>query len=339
MDSQGGHYLNKEAVLSPLGIARMFQLLFGCTIMALVSHSAGYSANYGIFCMFVWCFCFAVTLVVFTLDITRLHTCMPISWDNFTVAFAMLATLMYITASVVYPVYFLQTEVPDEEWEVQIYRIAVTVCSAVCCFPYATEVFLTRAKPGAVVGYMATVSGLLKVVQGFVACIIFGALANDSEYNQYIATQYCVVVYSLCFSVTVIVVILTVSGRTSALRFPFDRFVVIYTFFAVILYLSTTLIWPIFSFDRKYGNTTRPEDCPRGECPWDSKLVVAVFTNVNLVLYFVDLVYSQRIRFISSSAVWNHHQHPSSRTYPVCSPYPGLCERLNGLNPPFHSVM
>ncbi|XP_005744389.1 myeloid-associated differentiation marker-like protein 2 isoform X2 [Pundamilia nyererei] len=278
MDSQGGHYLNKEAVLSPLGIARMFQLLFGCTIMALVSHSAGYSANYGIFCMFVWCFCFAVTLVVFTLDITRLHTCMPISWDNFTVAFAMLATLMYITASVVYPVYFLQTEVPDEEWEVQIYRIAVTVCSAVCCFPYATEVFLTRAKPGAVVGYMATVSGLLKVVQGFVACIIFGALAND-------------------------MVVLTVSGRTSALRFPFDRFVVIYTFFAVILYLSTTLIWPIFSFDRKYGNTTRPEDCPRGECPWDSKLVVAVFTNVNLVLYFVDLVYSQRIRFISSSAV------------------------------------
>ncbi|XP_034568031.1 myeloid-associated differentiation marker-like protein 2 [Notolabrus celidotus] len=303
MDSHGGTYLNKDAVLSPLGAARMCQLLLGCTIMALVSHSAGYSANYGIFCMFVWCFCFAVTLLVFTLDITRLHTCMPISWDNFTVAFAMLATLMYITASVVYPVYFLQTECPDEDCEVQGYRIAVTVCSIVCCFPYAAEVFLTRAKPGAVVGYMATVSGLLKVVQGFVACIIFGALANDSEYNVYIASQYCVVVYSLCFSVTVIVVILTVSGRTSALRFPFDRFVVVYTFFAVVLYLSTALIWPIFSFDKKYGNTTRPEDCPRGECAWDSKLVVAVFTNVNFILYFIDLVYSQRIRFVSNSAI------------------------------------
>ncbi|XP_044186747.1 myeloid-associated differentiation marker-like protein 2 isoform X2 [Thunnus albacares] len=278
MDSHGGHYLNKEAVLSPLGAARMCQLLLGCTIMALVSHSAGYSATYGTFCMFVWCFCFAVTLVVFTLDITRLHTCMPISWDNFTVAFAMLATLMYITASVVYPVYFLQTDCPDEGCEVQIYRIVVTVCSSVCCFPYGAEVFLTRAKPGAVVGYMATVSGLLKVVQAFVACIIFGALAND-------------------------MVILTVSGRTSALRFPFDRFVVIYTFFAVILYLSTALVWPIFSFDKKYSSTTRPEHCPRGDCPWDSKLVVAVFTSVNLILYFVDLIYSQRIRFVSSSAV------------------------------------
>lgn len=303
MDPHGGHYLNKDAVLSPLGAARICQLVLGCTIIALVSHSAGYSANYGTFCMFVWCFSFTVTLVIFTLDITRLHSCMPISWDNFTVAFAMLATLMYITASVVYPVYFLQTEYSDEDYEIQIYRISVTVCSSVCCFPYGVEVFLTRAKPGAVVGYMATVSGLLKVVQGFVACIIFGALANDSEYNQYIATQYCAVVYSLCFSVTVIVIIVTVSGRTAALRFPFDRFVVVYTFFAVILYLSTALIWPIFSFDKKYGSTARPEDCPRGECSWDSKLVVAVFTCVNLVLYFIDLVYSQRIRFVSSSAV------------------------------------
>uniref|UniRef100_A0AAV2KLL4 Myeloid-associated differentiation marker-like protein 2 n=1 Tax=Knipowitschia caucasica TaxID=637954 RepID=A0AAV2KLL4_KNICA len=187
MDAHGGHYLNKEAVLSPLGIARMSQLFLGCTIIALVSHSAGYSASYGTFCMFVWCFCFAVTLVVFTLDITRLHACMPISWDNFTVAFAMLATLMYITASVVYPVYFIEDECEDESCESLYYRIAVTVFSSICCFPYGVEVFLTRAKPGAVVGYMATASGLLKVVQAFVACIIFGALAHDSEKDLFSA--------------------------------------------------------------------------------------------------------------------------------------------------------
>ncbi|KAM6957335.1 myeloid-associated differentiation marker-like protein 2 [Aplochiton taeniatus] len=302
MDSHGGLFLNKAAVLSPLGAARMSQLLLGSTIIALVAHSAGYSATYGTFCMFVWTFCFAVTLVVFTLDVVRLHSCMPISWDNFTVAFAMLATLMYITASVVYPVYFLQTDCPEDGCEVRNYRIAVTVCSSVCCFPYGAEVFLTRAKPGHVVGYMATMSGLLKVVQAFVACIIFGALANDSEYTRFIPTQYCVVVYSLCFSVTVLVVAVTVSGRTNSLRFPFDRFVVIYTFLAVLLYLSTALVWPIFSFDKKYGTNIRPDDCPRGSCTWDSKLVVAVFTNVNLILYFTDLIYSQRIRFVSQSS-------------------------------------
>ncbi|KAL2100658.1 hypothetical protein ACEWY4_002419 [Coilia grayii] len=225
MDSYGGHYLNKSAVLSGLGIARMCQLLLGCTTMALVAHSAGYRADYGVYCMFVWCFCFAVTLVVFAMDVTRLHGCVPISWDNFTVSFAMLATLMYVTASVVYPVYFLSSECPAEGCETRDYRIAVTVCSSVCSFAYGAEVFLTRAKPGHVVGYMATLSGLLKVVQAFVACIIFGALAHDSEYNKHVPTQYCVVVYSLCFAVTVIVVAMTVSGRTSALRFPFDRFI------------------------------------------------------------------------------------------------------------------
>ncbi|XP_051904306.1 myeloid-associated differentiation marker-like protein 2 [Hippocampus zosterae] len=303
MDAHGGHYLNKEAVLSPLGAARMCQLLLGSSIVALVSHGAGYGATYGHFCMFAWCFCFAVTLVVFSLDITRLHVCVPLSWDNLTVAFAMLATLMYVTASVVYPVYFLEADCPDGGCEERAYRMAVTVVSCASVFPYAAEVLITRAKPGAVVGYMATVSGLLKVVQGFVACIIFGALDDYGQYDNYVATEYCVAVYALCFSITALVVIVTISGRTSSLRFPFDRFVIIYAFAAVILYLSAALVWPIFSFDKKYGVTRRPELCPRGECPWDSKLVVAVFTVVNLVLYFVDLIYSQRIRFVASAAV------------------------------------
>ncbi|KAM9457755.1 myeloid-associated differentiation marker-like protein 2 isoform 2-T4 [Clarias gariepinus] len=279
MDPYGGHYLNREAVLSLLGIARMCELVLGCTTMALVAHSAGFSAAYGTYCMFVWCFCFATTLIIFVLDVVRLHGCVPISWDNFTVAFAMLSTLMYITASVVYPVYFLSKDCPSEGCEVRNYRIAVTVCSSVCSFAYGAEVLLTRAKPGHVVGYMATMSGLLKVVQAFTACIIFGALAND-----------------------IVVVLLTVSGRTAFLRLPFDRFVITYTFLAVLLYMSAAVVWPVFSFDKKYGSPGRPDDCPQGKCPWDSKLVVAVFTFANLVFYFIDLLYSQRIRFVSQTA-------------------------------------
>ncbi|MBN3313528.1 MADL2 protein, partial [Atractosteus spatula] len=301
MDPQGGHYLNISAVASAVGVARLCQLALGCTTLSLVAHQAGYSAAYGTFCMFVWCFCFAVTAVVFALDFTRLHSCLRISWDNFTIAFAMLATLMYVTASVVYPVYFLRSGCPAGGCEVRGYRIGVTVCSCLCALAYAAEVLITRAKPGHVVGYMATVSGLLKIVQAFVACIIFGALVNDSQYGRHIATQYCVAVYSFCFAVTVVVVGVTVSGRTSALRCPFDRFVVIYTFLAVLLYVSTAVIWPVFCFDKKYGQPSRPSGCPRGKCPWDSQLVVAIFTYANLVLYIADLIYSQRIRFVSQT--------------------------------------
>ncbi|XP_056136425.1 myeloid-associated differentiation marker-like protein 2 [Lampris incognitus] len=302
MDSHGGAWLNTGAVCSPLGAARLSQLALGCAAVAMVTHSAGYSGSYGVFCMVVWCLCLAVSILVFFLDATRLHTCLPVSWDNLTVAFAALATLMYVTASVVYPLYFVRSECPYAGCEVRDFRIAVTVCSIAGTLAYGTEVILSRARPGqTVVGYMATVSGLLKVVQGFVACIIFGALANGSEYSRYAATIYCVIVYALCFTLTTLVVILTVCGRTAAVRcMPFERFVVVYNLLAVLLYLSVSVVWPVFCFDPKYGSPWRPSSCPRGKCPWDSKVAVSVFSFINLGLYVADLIYSQRIRFVSS---------------------------------------
>ncbi|KFW07163.1 Myeloid-associated differentiation marker-like 2, partial [Eurypyga helias] len=202
------------AVTSPVGIARLLQTMFGCATFSLVAHRGGFSAAYGTFCMFVWTFCFAVTAFIVTCEFTRLHGCLSISWGNFTAAFV--AGLLFVT--------------------------------------YATEVFLARAKPGQVTSYMATVSGLLKIVQAFVACIIFGALVNDSQYGKYVATQWCVAVYSFCFVVTVVVVAFSVTGRTALPWFPFERAVVVYTLVAVLLYVSAAVIWPVFCFDSKYGS-------------------------------------------------------------------------------------
>lgn len=287
------------AVTSPVGVARLFQAAFGCTTFSLVAHRGGFSAAYGTFCLSVWCFCFAVTVFIVTCEFTRLHSCLSLSWGNFTAAFAMLATLMSITAAVIYPLYFVQLACNPIGCEVRDFRIAASVFAGLLFFAYATEVFLTRARPGQVTSYMATVSGLLKIVQAFVACIIFCALANDSQYDRFVATQWCVAVYSSCFVVTVVVVALNVTGKTARLKCPFERFVVIYTFVAVLMYVSAAVIWPVFCFDSKYGSPHRPYQCSKRKCPWDSQVVVAVFTYVNLVLYIVDLAYSQRIRFIS----------------------------------------
>lgn len=208
----------------------------------------------------------------------------------------------YVTASVVYPLFFVRSECPYTGCDVQNYRIAVTVCSILGTLAYGAEVALCRARPGkAVAGYMATVPGLLKVVQGFVACIIFGSLANRSEYSRYVATIYCVVVYAFCFALTALVVIMTVCGRTKAVCcMSFDRFVVVCTLLEVLLYLSASVVWPVFCFDTKYGFPWRPSSCPQGKCPWDSKVVVAVFSFVNFGLYVADLIHSQSLRYVSS---------------------------------------
>ncbi|XP_070592063.1 myeloid-associated differentiation marker-like protein 2 [Erythrolamprus reginae] len=299
MERPSRTYLNVDAVASRVGAARLLQAVFGCTTFSLVAHRGGFSAAYGSFCISVWCFCFAVTVFILTCEFTRLHGYLSLSWGNFTAAFAMLATLMSITAAVIYPLN-VKFDCDSNSCEVRNFRIASSVFAGLVFWAYAAEVFLTRAKPGQVTSYMATVSGLLKIVQSFVACIIFGALVKDSQFNKYAATQWCVAVYSFCFVVTVVVVALSVTGKTATLKCPFEHFVVVYTFVAILMYVSAAVIWPVFCFDRKYGSPQRPYQCSQAMCPWDNQVVIAVFTYVNLVLYMVDLAYSQRIRFVSA---------------------------------------
>ncbi|XP_011818573.1 PREDICTED: myeloid-associated differentiation marker-like protein 2 [Colobus angolensis palliatus] len=302
MEPPGSAYLHLGAVTSPVGTARVLQLAFGCTTFSLVAHRGGFTGVQGTFCMAAWGFCFAVSALVVACEFTRLHGCLRLSWGNFTAAFAMLATLLCATAAVLYPLYFARRECPPEPagCAARDFRLAASVFAGLLFLAYAVEVALTRARPGQVTSYMATVSGLLKIVQAFVACIIFGALVHDSRDGRYVATQWCVAVYSLCFLATVAVVALSVMGHTGGLGCPFDRLLVVYTFLAVLLYLSAAVIWPVFCFDPKYGEPKRPPDCARGSCPWDSQLVVAIFTYVNLLLYVADLAYSQRIRFVPS---------------------------------------
>ncbi|KAM4844891.1 myeloid-associated differentiation marker-like protein 2 [Thomomys bottae] len=296
----GGAYLHLGAVASPVGTARVLQLAFGCTTFSLVAHRGGFTGVQGTFCMASWGFCFALSVLIVTFEFTKLHDCLRLSWGNFTAAFAMLATLLCATAAVLYPLYFARLECPPEPagCVARNFRLAASVFAGLLFLAYAAEVALTRARPGQATSYMATLSGLLKIVQAFVACIIFGALVYESRYGRYVATQWCVAVYSLCFLATVAVVVVSVLGLAGGQGCPFDRLVVVYTFLAVLLYLSAAVIWPVFCFDPKYGEPVRPLHCPQGSCSWDSQLVVAIFTYVNLLLYVVDLAYSQRICFM-----------------------------------------
>uniref|UniRef100_A0A8B9JFQ8 Myeloid-associated differentiation marker-like protein 2 n=1 Tax=Astyanax mexicanus TaxID=7994 RepID=A0A8B9JFQ8_ASTMX len=294
-----GSYLNPTAVLSPLGAVHLTQLALGCAVISLVFHVAGYNATYGTFCIAVWSACFVLSAIVFILDVTRLNSCLPVSWENLTVTLAASATLLYLMTSILYPAYFVSSECPYNDCEVRNFRIAVTACSWVTFGAYAAEVFLSRAKAGQQAAYMSTPSGLLKVAQVFVGCTIFAA---RTEFSHHAATIYCAAVFGGCLAATTLVVALNVCDRIKPLRPPSDRLVALYAFGAVLLYLSAAVVWPVFSFDKKYGTPIRPQGCPRGKCAWDSQLVVTVFCFVNLALYIADLCYSQRTRFVA--------QHP-----------------------------
>ncbi|XP_010078988.1 PREDICTED: myeloid-associated differentiation marker-like, partial [Pterocles gutturalis] len=158
--------------------------------------------SYGTWCMFTWCFCFAVTLLVLLVELLELYPKLPLSWDDFTSAFSMLAALMVFTSSVVFPSTFIKR--------------------------------LSRAKPGDISSFLSTVPGLLKVFEAYVACLIFSLL----EYQSEPGLQWCVAVYSICFIITLLIIIFTIGRCLAYIPCPLDKMLVGYNTLALLMYIT-----------------------------------------------------------------------------------------------------
>nr|XP_023666482.1 myeloid-associated differentiation marker homolog [Paramormyrops kingsleyae] len=274
--------LDVRSLTVPVGIVRVLEVVLSCISFSLAAAQGNSSSSYWAWSMFTWCFCFVVTLLVLVLEFTSLHSKMPISWDDFTTAFAMLATLMVLAASIIYPTFFACPNCSK--------AIGATAISCLCFIMYAVEVGLTRARPGEISGFLSTVPGLMKVLEAFVACIIFICLSPD-QYNRYAGLQWCVAVYCLCFIFALIIILFTICRLLSLFPFPFDKVLTCYNVLAVLMYMTAVVIWPLYSFK----NNPRPAGCQH--CPWDSLVVVSFMTCINLIVYIVDTAYSVRLVF------------------------------------------
>ncbi|XP_078392365.1 myeloid-associated differentiation marker homolog [Cetorhinus maximus] len=288
---------NLQALNSRVGYCRLAAALFACVAFALVLHSGYWSSREGGWCVFAWCFSFVATLLVLGVELAGLQGRVPVSWRNGPITLAALAACLCLSASVVYPLFHLGRDGP--RGEAYSYGVAATVFSCLAAVAYGAEVSLTRARPGEVTGYMATVPGLLKVVEALVACVLF-VFVSGASYRDHGGLQWCLAVYCICFILSAVVVLLCVGECTSWLPIPFDRWVGGYALLAALLYATALVVWPIFCFDSRYGQASRPAGCSHAgyRCQWDNRLAVAVLTGVNFLVYLADLVHSGRLIFI-----------------------------------------
>ncbi|NXF01097.1 MYADM protein, partial [Smithornis capensis] len=278
--------VNLRALTSWVGIARLFAVVLSCLTFSLVASTGIFSGSYGTWCMFTWCFCFIVTLLVLLLELLELYPMLPLSWDDFTSAFSMLAALMIFTSSVVFPAIFISSPCNNN---ICARQAVATTASCLCFLAYAVEVGLTRAKPGDISSFLSTVPGLLKVFEAYVACLIFSLLG---KYDQP-GLMWCVAVYSICFIFTLLIIILTIGRCLTYIPCSLDKILVGYNFLALLMYITATVLWPLYSFKGQ----GRPNYCGK-HCWWDSHLGVTFLTIFNLIAYLVDLVYSSRMVFI-----------------------------------------
>lgn len=291
-----------RALTQPLGLLRLLQLLATCVAFSLVASVGAWTGPMGNWSMFTWCFCFAVTLIILIVEVGGLQARFPLSWRNFPITYACYAALFCLSASIIYPTTYVQFLSHGRSRD---HAIAATAFSCIACVAYATEVAWTRARPGEITGYMATVPGLLKVLETFVACVIFSFLSDPHLYQHKPALEWCVAVYAICFILAAVAILLNLGNCTNMLPIPFPTFLSGLALLSVLLYATALVLWPLYQFDEKYGGQPRrwrDVSCGRSHtyyvCAWDCRLAVAILTAINLLAYVADLVYSARLVFV-----------------------------------------
>ncbi|XP_061740223.1 myeloid-associated differentiation marker homolog [Nerophis ophidion] len=281
--------VDTKALTSPVGIVRILEVVFTCISFSLVASFLHSTDSFWTWCMFTWCFCFAVTIQILLLNFFSLGPRLPISWEDFTTAFAMLATLMLLSTSIIYATLFTCSSCPKQ--------IAASVTSFLAFILYAVEVGLTRARPGEISGFLATVPGLLKVLEAYVACIIFVCLQYIG-YQAFPGLQWCVAVYSICFIFAVVIIICTICRLLALFPAPFDKVLIVCNVLAVLMYITAVVLWPFYILK----DNPRPSICDLfpTSCVWNLYVVVTVLTCINLIAYIVDTYYSFRLVFFTS---------------------------------------
>lgn len=266
---------------------RVAALLFTCVAFSAAAHGAYLPITVmADWCIFCWAFSFACTLLVLLVELFGLQARVPVSWSNFPITVACYAALLCLSASIIFPVFFLRHQLFYRV--ARDHRIVSTVFSCLAAVAYMGEVSLSKARPGEVAGYMATAPGLLKVCQTFLACIIFILISSPVTYDHHPALKWCMAVYCICFIVSMAVVVLCVGEWTGCLPIPFSKFLLAYGLLAVIMYLTATILWPVFQFNKSYRRNDNSET-----------IAASVLTAINFLLYVADLVYSARLVFVS----------------------------------------
>uniref|UniRef100_A0A8D0MAX7 MARVEL domain-containing protein n=1 Tax=Sus scrofa TaxID=9823 RepID=A0A8D0MAX7_PIG len=249
------------------------QLFSTCVAFSLVADMGIGRGALGNWTLSIWCFCFAVTLIILMLQIWKLMSDFP--------------SVRY-KYSIIYP-----------------YRaraIAATAFSCIAFLLYAVEVGVIWRVFwfSDVTCYVLTVPGLLKVLETFTPCVIFAFISNISLYQDQLALGWCVAVYAICFLLAAIVLMLSLGDCEYRLPIPFPIFQLGLTLLSVLLYASAVVLWPLYQFDEKVGgqpqrssdvNCSIMGDPNYYVCPWDQRLAVTVLTAINLLLYVADLVF------------------------------------------------
>ncbi|KAF4008155.1 hypothetical protein G4228_019795 [Cervus hanglu yarkandensis] len=290
----------KDDVYTLCFFLRFPQTISMCIAFSLVASMGHERGAIGDWCLAIWCLCFIVTFFMSVFEYRYYYRNFPFFWYKLPITYACYAALLCLSTSIIYPVFYVQylPHGPSRDR-----AIAASAFSCISCVLYAIDVAYTWKHYGFenIRCYVLTLPGLLKILESFVACVIFVFLSNTSLYLHQPALKWCVAVYSICFVQVAVAMLLRLGGWENRLPLPLPIFHLGLTVLSVLLYVSALVLWPLYQFDEKLGGQPHWDSdmsCV-GElidygCIWEQRLAVAVLTAINLLIYVADLVYWTR---------------------------------------------
>ncbi|XP_074519912.1 myeloid-associated differentiation marker-like protein 2 [Halichoeres trimaculatus] len=271
------------------GILRLLEMLFSLLSLIICLSRGSMVSPWGVWCEFVWFFCFIVPLVLTVVEAMMWHVLLAAflpNWADLTCGLTSLCAVMMVSATVSFAAVF----------------VCLTCITSILCFIsslVAAVVFLVDAvmqKMKFPAGYLSNLRGGLRTTEAFVACIILTAAADhfvNAEWFYRPLGMICsMIVFAVCLLVTVVIIVLNLLKLLQGLlAFRLSLMELVFNVVAVLLYVLAVILWASFGYRRSGYN---PYTCHK--CSFTDVNTVTVGAVVNLVFYLVDLVFSIKSR-------------------------------------------
>lgn len=159
---------------------------------------------WGIWCEFVWVFCFLIPLIIWIAEAMSVHILLKLflpDWDDLVCGLTMICMLMISSATVVYAAIFACYTC--------VLSIITVTASAVATLFFLLDAVLQNCKcPD---GYLSRLRGAMRITEAFVACILLTAASNhflyvDSFYRP-ASMMWALFVVTVCLLANLVVIL------------------------------------------------------------------------------------------------------------------------------------
>lgn len=273
---------------------RWAQALSCCLAFSTAAAAGPWLPGEGDGCVAAWALSFGLTLLLGAAEASAGR--FPPPRRDLLLAHAAAAAMACAAAAVIWPLGHLRGP-RAAQGRAGALRATAAAASALAALCYGAEVLRDRARPGQAAAFLATPAGLLKVAEAFVALLLVGLAAEQGAGAGPDAWRWCLAVYGVSFALGVLLLggclggLGCCGGGCAWAQEPATarRLLALHAALGVAAYAAAAVLWPLYAFRQELGGQPRrPPGCPP-TCGWDRRVLVALLSAVNLLLFAVDL--------------------------------------------------